>query len=631
MAFGNVKAEDFAPVTYSIDTSAAAVYLFDVGSVYFHEDASTHYEEVYQKHTRIRIMNKSAFGLATIIIPLLDVDEDEQKIEDLQATTYNISNGKVTVQPVNKNAIYKEKYKGVKVIKLALPDVKEGSIIEYSYTIKTPGIGIPGWSFQGAYPRLWSQYEVIIPYFYDYAVLKQGNPVFKIDSTFSYHTEYSYHAYKPDEDNTLQRIWVMQNVPAIAPEPFTNTIENNVANVEFQLSAYKNQAGKYVAYDRNWFNVTMRLMRNIAFGYDMINENKRVNDIVKEATGNTTQDIDKAKNIYKYVRDHFTCTDHDSKYLSQEMKKTIQSKQGNSADINLLLIAMLMNANLVASPVLLSTVDNGKINYEYPVLSKYNYVVCQLIIDKKQYFLDASYKYLPFSKLPGECYNGYARVINPLNSQGIYLSPNSLNESINTTVLISAKDSKAMVTTSLSAQPTIEVKKQLGAISKEEEIKRIKALLLNEANVNNVSIHGLSDADTNIAVKYEVPLDFGSEDVIYFTPLLNAQIKSNPFVAATRKYQIELPYCKEETFRLTMEIPDGYEVDELPSSSQIKLNENAGLFDYSINRNNNTIELNVKMKLTKAIYEPEEYQALRDFYKNIIKKEAEQIVFKKVK
>ena len=82
---------------------------------------------------------------------------------------------------------------------------------------------------------------------------------------------------------------------------------------------------------------------------------------------------------------------------------------------------------------------------------------------------------------------------------------------------------------------------------------------------------------------------------------------------------------------LYIEIPEGYEVDEMPASSQFKLNENAGLFDYNINRNGTTIELNVKIRLSKAIYEPEEYQALRDFYKNIIKKEAEQIVFKKVK
>ena len=303
------------------------------------------------------------------------------------------------------------------------------------------------------------------------------------------------------------------------------------------------------------------------------------------------------------------------------------------ADINLLLFAMLLNLNLSASPVLLSTTDNGKINYEYPILSKYNYIICLLVIDRKQYFLDASRKYLAFGKLTSDCYNGYARVVDIKNSQGIILSPNSLNETVITVASISNETNTAAITTNMSAQPSIELKQQLISTTLyDEQIKKIKEILLNETTVNDVSVSGLANADSNIGMTYKMPTDLDNgDDKIYFSPLLSAQIKSNPFPSVERKFDIEFPFCKEEIYQLNMEVPKGYQVDEMPQPYQLKLNENGGLFDYAISKKENKIQLSVKIKLPKAIYEPEAYQSLRNWYAIIIKKEAEQIVFKKIK
>ena len=631
--FGNIKTEDFTLSKYAIDTSAEAVYLFDIGSTYYHEDDNLRGEEVYERRFRIRILSKNAFGLATLIIPLFNDDEDEQKIEDLQAATYNFVNGKVIAEPINKDAVFKEKRKGLKVIKLTLPDVKEGSIIEFSFTIKTPGIGIPGWDFQKEYPVLWSEYEVTIPYFYNYSILKQGNPVFTVDSTSAYHANYSYRAGKETEDNTLQHEWVMQNVPALTEEPFINSLDNYSAKIEFQLSSYQNTNGQYIAINPSWFHIAMKISSSSSFAYHSGNDKIELTNQINQALGtDSLQNVEKAKRIFNYVRDHYACTDFNTKYLSQELQKTLQLKQGNVADINLLLVTMLSSANLSASPVLLSTTDNGKINYEYPILSKYNYIICLVLIDRKQYLLDASRKYLSFGKLTNNCYNGYARVVDIRNSQGIVLSPNSLNETVITTASISNGASNAVVTTSMSGQPSIEVKRQLAPNAlQDDRLKKAKELLLNEAIVSDVQVSGLLSADSTINYTYNMPIDFSSDDVVYFSPLLSAQIKSNPFAAVTRKYPIELPYCKEEIYQLTMEVPQGYQVDELPQPYELKLNGNAGLFTYAIEKKENQIHLLVKVKLARAVFEPEEYQSFRDWYAAIIKKEAEQIVFKKIK
>ena len=107
--------------------------------------------------------------------------------------------------------------------------------------------------------------------------------------------------------------------------------------------------------------------------------------------------------------------------------------------------------------------------------------------------------------------------------------------------------------------------------------------------------------------------------------------KNNLFQSADRYYPVEMPYCSDETYVLNMEIPKGYEVDELPKSTKVKLNEDDGLFEYIIVKSNDHIQFRSRISFKKATFDPEDYQTLRDFYGYIVKKHAENIVFKKIK
>jgi hypothetical protein len=79
-----------------------------------------------------------------------------------------------------------------------------------------------------------------------------------------------------------------------------------------------------------------------------------------------------------------------------------------------------------------------------------------------------------------------------------------------------------------------------------------------------------------------------------------------------------------------MEIPKGYKVDELPKSVRLKFNEDEGVFEYLISVDNNNIQMRSRLRFNKATFPNEDYQSLRDFYAFIVKKQAEQIVFKKI-
>ena len=113
--------------------------------------------------------------------------------------------------------------------------------------------------------------------------------------------------------------------------------------------------------------------------------------------------------------------------------------------------------------------------------------------------------------------------------------------------------------------------------------------------------------------------------------MLGEAIKSNPFVAAERFYPVEMPYTIYDIYTLNMEIPKGYKVDELPKSVRLNFNEDEGMFEYLISNSGENIQMKCRLVFKKTNFLNEDYQPLRDFYSFIVKKEAEQIVFKKIK
>jgi hypothetical protein len=87
----------------------------------------------------------------------------------------------------------------------------------------------------------------------------------------------------------------------------------------------------------------------------------------------------------------------------------------------------------------------------------------------------------------------------------------------------------------------------------------------------------------------------------------------------------------DETYILNMELPDGYDVDELPKPSRVSYNGDEGMFEYLIQKDESRIQFRARLILAKANYKREDYGSLRDFFSFVVKKESEQIVFKKKK
>ena len=317
-----------------------------------------------------------------------------------------------------KNSLYRSGLdKNHIVQKFAFPAIKAGSIIEYEYTISSDFVfNLQPWKFQGDHPVLWSEYQVSIPEFFYYVFLQRGD-IKKTQTTRqqSFRVTDARTAGQSATEPFIAGIndyrMIMKNILPLKEEIFTSALDNHIAKVEFQLAEFRNPlTPKNIMGD--WEDVCETLLKDENFGGQLNKDNSWMNDELKFVLDNAINEGEKARNIYKFLRDNFTCTNYNRLYADQPLKNVLKNKKGSEAEINLLLVAMLRKAGSNADPVILSTRSHGYAYSNYPIMERFNYVVCRLMINDKIIYLDASKPLLGFGRLHWECYNGHARVIN---------------------------------------------------------------------------------------------------------------------------------------------------------------------------------------------------------------------------
>lgn len=638
--YGKITSSDFDLSQSKFDTSVSAVVIADVGRSDFEGNNDGWFSLSFKKHTRIKILNKNGLDAANVEIPLYFSGNMEEKVVNLKAITYNLENGKVTETTLDKKSVFKDKYdKNHITVKFTLPAVKEGSVIEYMYTVTSDFLrNLQPWEFQGEYPVLWSQYEVKLPEFFNYVFLSQGSVPLEhsrettrdnfslVDSKgASSSSRYSFTA-----KATLHK-WVARNVPALKTESFTSTIRNHIAKIEFQLSQYRFPDSPVKDIMGNWSSLAVELMKDEDFGAGLLKNNNWLEEELKPVVSGVTDKLDIAKKIYAYVRDRYMSTGRRGIGLSTSLRNISKSKNGYVADINLLLTAMMKQQGIEAHPVILSTRDHGFTHEYYPLIDRFNYVICSVKIGDRFYYLDGSSASLGFDHLPALCYNGHARRIMPDIAEAVYLVADSVVEKKLTSVIIhNGKEGEwnGHSTTYSGYYESVGVREQVKEKGEESFFKNIQTAYTADIVLGDKKIEQLKDPDQPVKVEYDFTIRH-EDEIIYFNPMMWEGYKDNYFKAAERLYPVEMPYTFDETYVMNVEIPAGYQIEELPKSAKVQLGDANCFFEYLIDKSDQMIRFRSRIKLNRATFASDEYNDLRTFFSYVVKKHAEPIVFKK--
>lgn len=180
--FGKIEIPDLELDKYDKDTSANALMLFDDGSSEFTLNSDNEFQFTYNRHLRIKFFKKAALNLADFTIRLYRNESRKEKLSGLKAITYNLVDGEIVKTKLDNDKIFYAESKNYVDTKFAFPEVKEGSVIELSYSITSDFLyNLRGWTFQYSIPALWSQYRYVIPEYFTYRKSSKGYLQFDVN------------------------------------------------------------------------------------------------------------------------------------------------------------------------------------------------------------------------------------------------------------------------------------------------------------------------------------------------------------------------------------------------------------------------------------------------------------------
>ncbi len=620
--FGEIPMEDLTMKSYDKDSSAAAVVLVDYGQAYIRINAGGA-NLYFERHTRIKILKKEGLEYANASIPLYGQGSSSESVSGLKAVTYNLENGKVVESKMAKDGVFKENFsRYVNLQKFTLPDVKVGSVVEYSYKVSSEYFtNFPNWQFQGDIPTRLSEYWAIIPEYFHYEKYMQGYvPV----------TSYEIKDNTSADFNEKGHHWIMKNVPAFKDEPFMTSENDYLSKINFALSTISIPGTMTREIMGSWQKLNEILVEDEDFGKVIDKSGFLKSDVAQITAGLTTQK-EKAQAIYQYVSKNIEW-DGTKDYYPDPLKKILEKKKGTSGDINVLLASMLDKANIPVDMVLLSTRDHGFIREAYPMTRQFNYVIVQAKTDEGNILLDATEKYLPMGMLPERCLNGKGLVISKTNHGWITIDPKVKAKSIISADLKLNADGQLNGKLELNKDgyDALNARKRYHKDGEEEFVKRLTTGKSWE--IQNKSFGGMDKLMEKTRETYELEVAdhvsvAGTQ--MYINPYLMSQQTENPFKVAERSYPVDFGRSEEIMYLLKIAIPDGYEIDELPQTKIFAMPGNAARFVYSATMVGNMISLTSTLSINKPLFIQDEYPILREFYNQVVAKQAEQIVIKK--
>lgn len=634
--FGEITSQEKDFNRTQIDSTANAVYLNEYGTTRFSYDSETgRVKLVFDYHVRIKIFNKEGFEAANVIVPLHRTgtnDDQKEFLSDLKASTFNFLNGRLVETQMSSKAVFtEERSKYTHLSKFTLPNVAENSIIEYKYTIETPYIfNFRTWQFQSEYPKLNSTYVAFIPANYKYNISLRGYyPLTENKAELST----ACLRISGKEMDCSKITYSMKNIPAFVEEDYMTSPSNYKSAVYFELSEVYYLTGSVQKYTKTWKDVENELIDSKEFGSQM--KRKDVfKTIVPGITTGLTSDLQKAKAIFEYIKKQVRWNDYYGKYCETSVKEVVDKRSGNVADINFTLISALSAANLDVEAVILSTRDNGVVNKLYPILSDFNYVIAKVNIDGNSYLLDATEPLAPFGLLPLRCINDQGRVIN-LKKPSYWIDLKASKRSSTSHSLIGkmSEDGKinATVTSHSLGFNAMNLRKDMKRYSSlDEYVEKLDERLTN-IKIKNYKITNVDSVENALVQEYEIELNVGNTEntANYFNPFFINPIRSNPFKLNQRNYPVDLGAASEERIAISISLPEKFQIKEQPKDISLALPNQGGRYILQTSLTDHNLTLSQQLLFSKAIYSPEEYHYLKEFYNRIIQTQKSDILLTK--
>ncbi|WP_286842996.1 MULTISPECIES: transglutaminase domain-containing protein [Sphingobacterium] len=635
-SFGKIKKEDFAITVDKIDTAANAFVLREYGSAEVSYDKNKGPVVQFFRHVRIKILNKEAYNYANFSIPLYKSGNDREVLMDIKGASYHLVGDKVVETEMTKANIFNENAsENYTVTKAAIPQVQEGTIIEYRYRTESPFIfNLNAWEFQEDLPKIYSQYVTRIPEVFHYKANLKGGLAVSDRKVENYNTGLDSQVGEVLGNKTT---YTMENIPAFHTEDYMTSSKNFRSIIFFELGRYSIPMGPTKDFSLTWENVRDKLVQDESFG-GQVKRKTALKEFIEPVLQDSKDDLEKAVRLYTYFQKQIKWNNRHSIY-AKNIKEAIEKRTGNSADINLGLVNALRYAKLDAIPVILSTRENGYAGLYAPAISEFNHVIAQVKIGENYYLLDATSPYEMFGNIPMKCVNFQGRSI-PLEGESdwVKLEANLASTYSNFFYGELSEDGalKGKWITSRNGYGASKMRERLQGSNSEEEFYEKIDEENNRIKINSFKVSNRESLDKPLTEEFEIEIkNFATlqNEQLLFNPYIDTKMSKNPFNLTERNYPIDFGSLVQEECYIEIKLPKGY---AYPTEGKLKnismaLPERAARYIFKINNTTpDVLIIESATQLNKPLFMPEEYFDLKEFFSRIIQAEKLDVVLKKI-
>jgi len=641
--FKDVPKSELEERYHPMDSAAPAAVLYEKGELTMKYENGFMYELKTTK--RVKIYNNDGFDYATIRIPYYvgESSSSSENIKNIKAYVYNLEGNKIEDEKLKNRDIVEENLSEFwNQVKFTLPNLKPGTVIEYTYVYESPHISeLPKWYFQGEIPVNYSEYTLTIPEMIGYSERPRGfhnlqRSVENISTNISISSSNSTARSSSGlgETKAVRYSYIARDVPKLKDEPFVNNLSNYITSVKHEMAYSRFGNGEIKQYSTTWPEVAKTLQDSEFFGEQLDDTNYFKEDIDPIISSSQNKE-EVMLNIFNFVKKNIKWNDYNGIYASEKLRKIYKEKTGNIADVNLMLTSMLRYAGIEAHPVLISTIDHG-LPSNFVSRKDYNYIIVSVEQNNTTTLLDASSKYSSPNILPIRCLNNNGRVIKP-NGATKQISLMPKEKSKDNFVLKLDLDENGNVEGKMRRQYTSHLgylyRTRFTEIEKEEYIEKKE----NDYNIeiNEYTNKNVEELDSPVVETMSFTKVNAADvinDNIYISPLLFLAQEENPFKLDNedRKLPIDFTFPFSNRYMVNISVPEGYKIDYLPEPAAVALPDKKAMFRYIIQETpDHNIQVIVSEDINVAFLPAEYYSPLKDYFNQIVNKETDKIVLVK--
>lgn len=624
--YGKCTLDELRMKSFPKDSIAEAAVIYDIGRSYFSPGGDGQLKLYFERTTKIKIFKKAGFKYSELEIPLYIGKQDIEEVYDIEGNTYNLENGSITTTPliIEKKLVEKVNENWI-IRKVAMPNIKEGSVIEISYKIVSPYLfNLRSWDFQEKIPIVYSEYRTSLNPFYEYIYILQGAS--NLSSFKSFIEPINDHKFAGVTYKDMIYEFVMKDVPAFRDETYISSIDDYKIKLNFQLSAIHYPNGGTEKVMSTWPLLIDDLLSEDKFGDYLNSAIKKSKSIVDTMRFESTNPEERARKIEQFVKTNFSWDSRISKFANKNTKEFLKSKIGNTAEINLFFLGMLKNAGIEAYPTLISTRGNGKINSNYPFLHFFDNVIVLAKIGDEFTTLDATNPLANFKEIPVYCFNDQGLVMDKKNPSWLSLT-NTIESKKSYNI-----DIKINLATDELLNKYIFEAKGYDALSLRNlyanDIKKFKEdiLPIDYNLIDSITTENSSQINKPLHISFGTKSSIEKiENKLIITPFGNTSFTENPFKQISRSYPIDMIYKQQKEYSTIIHIPAGYKL--FSKFTNFNFQNEIGSINISSNElDKHSLKITAHYSFLKDIYQPNEYDNIKAFFNIIINKFNEKVI-----